>query len=139
MSGNPLLRNVGRRRSLLGGRRRRLRPRALGAWIDEAVDKAVVTPVTYLGSRAIPSSVATKIRDASSYTIDRALSTVITGNPKKQLPSFDLVYFYNQPENIMGSSNPFVKNLKAVRNSFTDGIKVENSFEEYLNLNIIFY
>ena len=55
---------------------------------------------------------------------------------KKQLPSFDLVYFYNQPENIMGSSNPFVKNLKAVRNSFTDGIKVENSFEEYLNLNI---
>ena len=75
----------------------------------KAVDKAVVTPVTYLGSRAIPSSVATKIRDASSYTIDRALSTVITGNPKKQLPSFDQWRLFSRT-----SRDPVKRRLKSL-------------------------
>ena len=54
----------------------------------KGIDKAVVTPLTYLGAKAIPTPVARKIRDASAYTVNKALSTIITGNPKKQLPEF---------------------------------------------------
>ena len=54
----------------------------------KGIDKAVVTPLTYLGSRAIPTPVANKLRQNGSYTINKALSTVITGRPNKQLPEF---------------------------------------------------
>ena len=54
----------------------------------KAIDKAVVTPITYLGAKAIPTPAGKKIRNASNFVIDKALSTVITGNPKKQLPEF---------------------------------------------------
>ena len=66
-----------------------LKPGAKVAGIGlKAVDKAVVTPITYLGAKAIPAPVGKKIRNASNFVIDKALSTVITGNPKKQLPEF---------------------------------------------------
>ena len=66
-----------------------LKPGAKVAGIGlKAIDKAVVTPITYLGAKAIPTPVGKKIRNASNFVIDKALSTVITGNPKKQLPEF---------------------------------------------------
>ena len=66
-----------------------LKPGAKVAGIGlKAIDKAVVTPITYLGAKAIPTPAGKKIRNASNFVIDKALSTVITGNPKKQLPEF---------------------------------------------------
>ena len=66
-----------------------LKPGAKVAGIGlKAIDKGVVAPVTYLGAKAIPAPVGRKIRNASNFVIDKALSTVITGNPKKQLPEF---------------------------------------------------
>ena len=38
----------------------------------KAVDKGVVTPITYLGSKAIPTPVGKKIRNASNIVIDKA-------------------------------------------------------------------
>ena len=53
------------------------------------VDLAV-RPVTYLLSRIPGSTAAGKgLRNASNYVVDKTLSTVITGNPKKQLPAFE--------------------------------------------------
>ena len=65
-----------------------LKPGAKAAGIGlKTIDK-VVTPLTYFGAKAIPAPVGKKIRNASNFVIDKALSTVITGNPKKQLPEF---------------------------------------------------
>ena len=55
------------------------------------VDTLIVRPVTYLAAN-IPGSTALlvkKLRNASSFAIDKALSTAITLNPKKQLPEFE--------------------------------------------------
>ena len=55
----------------------------------KAVDKAVVSPITYLGSKAIPAPVK-QIRNASNYVINKALTTIKNRNrPKKQLPEFE--------------------------------------------------
>ena len=54
----------------------------------KAVDKAVVTPITYLGSKAITPRVAEKLRNASAYTIDKALAPLKVGTGAKQLPEF---------------------------------------------------
>ena len=73
----------------------------------KAIDKAVVTPLTYLGSRAIPTPVANKLRQASSYTINKALSTVITGRPNKQLPEFSEWRIFSET-----SRDPLERKLK---------------------------
>ena len=62
-----------------------LKPGAKVAGIGlKAIDKGVVAPVTYLGAKAIPAPVGRKIRNASNFVIDKALSTVITGNNCRQ-------------------------------------------------------
>ena len=73
----------------------------------KGIDKAVVTPLTYLGSRAIPTPVANKLRQASSYTINKALSTVITGKPNKQLPEFSEWRLFSET-----SRDPLKRKLK---------------------------
>ena len=56
----------------------------------QGVDTLAVRPVTYLLSRIPGSTAAGKgLRNASSYVVDKTLSTVLTGNPKKQLPAFE--------------------------------------------------
>ena len=56
----------------------------------QGVDNLVVRPATYLLSRIPGSTAAGKsIRNASSYVIDKSLSTLLTGSPKKQLPEFE--------------------------------------------------
>ena len=77
----------------------------------KGIDKAVVTPLTYLGAKAIPTPVARKIRDASAYTVNKALSTVITGNPKKQLPEFSEWRLFSTT-----SRDPMKRKLKRLDN-----------------------
>ena len=55
----------------------------------QGVDLLAVRPATYLIANIPGSTAAGKaIRNASSYVVDKTLSTVITANPKKQLPEF---------------------------------------------------
>ena len=75
----------------------------------KGIDKAVVTPLTYLGSRAIPTPVAKKIRNASAYTVNKALSTVLTGKPNKQLPEFSEWRLFSET-----SRDPLKRKLKKI-------------------------
>ena len=72
----------------------------------------VVRPATYLAAN-IPGSAAAgrKIRQASSFAIDKALSTAITLNPKKQLPEFSKWRMFS-----IKSSDPLEKRLKKIDN-----------------------
>jgi hypothetical protein len=76
------------------------------------VDTLVVRPATYLLAN-IPGSAAAgkKIRQASSYAIDKGLSTVITLNPKKQLPEFSKWRMFS-----IKSSDPLEARLKKIDN-----------------------
>jgi hypothetical protein len=40
----------------------------------KAVDKAIVSPLTYLGSKAIPAPAGKAIRDASAFVVNKALA-----------------------------------------------------------------
>tara|TARA_A100001011_G_scaffold347995_1_gene385535 strand:- start:3397 stop:4482 length:1086 start_codon:yes stop_codon:yes gene_type:complete len=55
---------------------------------------------------------------------------------KKRVPYFDLTYFYNQPEYISGTVNPFIKNFRTIKSGSTNGIEIKNSFDEYLEKNL---
>mgnify|MGYP003123779707 CR=1 FL=1 len=72
----------------------------------------VVRPVTYLAAN-IPGSATAgkKIRQASSFAIDKALSTAITLNPKKQLPEFSKWRMFS-----IKSSDPLEERLKKIDN-----------------------
>jgi hypothetical protein len=75
------------------------------------VDLAV-RPVTWLAANIPGSAKAGKaIRGASSYVIDKSLSTVLAGNPKKQLPAFDQWRMFSTK-----SSDPLQKRLKKLDN-----------------------
>jgi len=75
------------------------------------VDLAV-RPVTWLAANIPGSAKAGKaIRGASSYVIDKSLSTVLAGNPKKQLPAFDQWRMFSRE-----SSDPLQKRLKKLDN-----------------------
>ena len=72
----------------------------------------VVRPVTYLAANIPGSAAAGKaIRNASSYVIDKTLSTIITANPKKQLPEFSKWRMFS-----IKSSDPLEKKLKKIDN-----------------------
>ena len=76
------------------------------------VDTLAVRPATYLLSRIPGSTAAGKgIRDASSFVIDKTLSTVLTGNPKKQLPAFQNWRMFSTT-----SDDPLQAKLKKVDN-----------------------
>ncbi len=70
------------------------------------VDK-IVEPLTLLSAKVIPAPVAKKIKNASSYTINKALSTVITGRPNKQLPEFSQWRLFSET-----SRDPLKRKLK---------------------------
>ena len=78
----------------------------------QGVDLLAVRPATYLVAN-IPGSTALGkgLRNASSYVIDKTLSTVITANPKKQLPDFDQWRMFS-----VKSSDPLEKKLKKIDN-----------------------
>ena len=76
------------------------------------IDFLAVRPATYLAANIPGSATAGKaIRNASSYVIDKSLSTVLTGNPTKQLPAFDKWRMFS-----VESSDPLQKRLKKVDN-----------------------
>ena len=84
----------------------------------KGVDTLAVRPVTYLLSRIPGSTAAGKgIRDASSFVIDKTLSTVLTGNPKKQLPAFQNWRMFSTT-----SDDPLQAKLKRVDN-FLSGFR----------------
>ena len=78
----------------------------------QGIDLLAVRPITYLAAN-IPGSAAAgrALRNASSYVIDKTLSTVITANPKKQLPDFDKWRMFS-----VKSSDPLEKKLKKIDN-----------------------
>jgi hypothetical protein len=81
------------------------------------VDLAV-RPFTYLLANIPGSATAGKaIRNASSYAIDKGLSTVLTGNPTKQLPAFDKWRMFSTK-----SSDPLEARLKKV-DDFLSGFR----------------
>jgi hypothetical protein len=82
------------------------------------VDTLAVRPVTYLLSRIPGSTAAGKgLRNASSYVVDKTLSTVLTGNPKKQLPAFEKWRMFSTT-----SKDPLQARLKKVDN-FLSGFR----------------
>jgi len=84
----------------------------------KGVDTLVVRPATYLLANIPGSATAGKaIRNASSYAIDKGLSTVMTGNPTKQLPAFDKWRMFSTK-----SKDPLQARLKKVDN-FLSGFR----------------
>ena len=84
----------------------------------QGVDTLAVRPATYLLSRIPGSTTAGKgIRNASSFVIDKTLSTVLTGNPKKQLPAFQNWRMFSTTSN-----DPLQAKLKKVDN-FLSGFR----------------
>ena len=76
------------------------------------VDTLVVRPATYLLANIPGSATAGKaLRNASSYAIDKGLSTVLTGNPTKQLPAFEKWRMFSTK-----SKDPLEAKLKKVDN-----------------------
>jgi len=77
----------------------------------QGVDLAI-RPITYVAANIPGSTAAGKVlRNASSYVIDKTLSTVITANPKKQLPDFDKWRMFS-----IKSSDPLERKLKKLDN-----------------------
>ena len=77
----------------------------------KAVDKAVVTPITYLGSKAITPAVGKALRNASAYTIDKALAPLKVGTGAKQLPEFSQWRLFSKD-----SRDPLQRRLKTLDN-----------------------
>ena len=78
----------------------------------KGIDLLAVRPATYLAANIPGSAAAGKaLRNASSYVIDKSLSTVITGNPTKQLPAFEKWRLFS-----VESSNPLQRRLKKIDN-----------------------
>jgi hypothetical protein len=84
----------------------------------QGVDTLVVRPATYLLANIPGSATAGKaLRNASSYAIDKGLSTVLTGNPTKQLPAFEKWRMFSTK-----SKDPLEARLKKVDN-FLSGFR----------------
>ena len=82
------------------------------------VDTLAVRPLTYVLSRVPGSTAAGKgLRNASSYVVDKTLSTVLTGNPKKQLPAFEKWRMFSTKSN-----DPLQARLKKV-DDFLSGFR----------------
>jgi len=73
----------------------------------KAVDKAVVSPLTYLGARLIPEPVGKAVRNASSYAIEKALAPIRLGTGAKQLPPFQEWKLFSRD-----SKDPLQRRLK---------------------------
>ena len=77
----------------------------------KAIDKGVVSPLTYLGSKAITPTVGQKLRNASAYTIDKALAPLKVGTGAKQLPEFSQWRLFSKD-----SKDPLQRRLKKLDN-----------------------
>ena len=82
------------------------------------IDFLAVRPATYLAANIPGSATAGKaLRNASSYVIDKALSTAVTLNPTKQLPAFEKWRLFS-----VQSSDPLQRKLKKIDN-FLSGFR----------------
>ena len=84
----------------------------------KGIDTLAIRPATYLAANIPGSAAAGKaLRNASSYVIDKALSTAITLNPTKQLPAFEKWRMFS-----VQSSDPLQRRLKKIDN-FLSGFR----------------
>jgi len=82
------------------------------------IDTLAIRPVTYLAANIPGSATAGKaLRNASSYVVDKALSTAITLNPTKQLPAFEKWRLFS-----VQSKDPLQRKLKKIDN-FLSGFR----------------
>ena len=82
------------------------------------IDTLAIRPVTYLAANIPGSATAGKaLRNASSYVVDKALSTAITLNPTKQLPAFEKWRLFS-----VQSKDPLQRRLKKIDN-FLSGFR----------------
>ena len=82
----------------------------------KAVDKAVVSPITYLGSKAITPTVGQKLRNASAYTIDKALAplkvtAVVVPDLIIKLPDVFVALPNVVPPSLKNTSPPSASNI----------------------------
>ena len=75
----------------------------------KAVDKAVVTPLSIIGSKAIPTPVGKGLRNASSYVVNKALAPLKIGTGAKQLPEFSQWRLFSKD-----SKDPLQRRLKSL-------------------------
>jgi len=73
----------------------------------KAVDKAVVSPLTYLGSKAIPAPAGKALRNASAFVVNKALAPIRLGTGAKQLPKFQEWKLFSRD-----SKDPLERRLK---------------------------
>jgi hypothetical protein len=75
----------------------------------KAVDKGVVSPLTIIGSKAIPAPVGKGLRNASSYVVNKALAPLKVGTGAKQLPEFSQWRLFSKD-----SKDPLQRRLKSL-------------------------
>ena len=73
----------------------------------KAVDKIIVSPLTYLGSKAIPAPAGKAIRNASAFVVNKALAPIRLGTGAKQLPKFQEWKLFSRD-----SKDPLERRLK---------------------------
>ena len=73
----------------------------------KAVDKTIVSPLTYLGSKAIPAPAGKAIRNASAFVVNKALAPIRLGTGAKQLPKFQEWKLFSRD-----SKDPLERRLK---------------------------
>ena len=73
----------------------------------KAIDKVVVSPLTYIGARAIPAPVGRGARKASAFVINKALAPIRLGTGAKQLPKFQEWKLFSRD-----SKDPLERRLK---------------------------
>ena len=84
----------------------------------KGIDTLAIRPITYLAANIPGSATAGKaLRNASSYVIDKSLSTAVTLNPTKQLPAFEKWRLFS-----VQSKDPLQRKLKRIDN-FLSGFR----------------
>jgi len=94
----------------------------------KAVDTAVVTPLSFFASRAIPTPVANALKNSSNFVIDKAVGTLKVGTGAKQMPKFEDWRLFS-----IKSSDPLERRLKSLDNKLSFfrsvGRMTDNTFQ----------
>ena len=87
-----------------------------------------VSGLSFLAAKATPTPVAKKIKDASSFVIDKAVGTLKIGTGAKQMPKFEKWRLFS-----IKSSDPLQRRLKSLDNKLSFfrsvGRMTDNTFQ----------
>ena len=105
------------------------KPAAFAAGLGlKAVDTAVVSPLSFFASRAIPTPVAKALKNSSNFVIDKAVGTLKVGTGAKQMPKFEDWRLFS-----IKSSDPLERRLKSLDNKLSFfrsvGRMTDNTFQ----------